>query len=74
MSIESLSVGQKVKFNPTRENWEDYYSLDGVSAGDHGVVTCTGFDDEVFANFTREDGTVCEEFCAFPEDLEVLLD
>ena len=70
----SFKKGQKVKFNPTRDGWEDDYSLDGVWVGDIGVVTCAGFDDEVFANFTREDGTVCEEFCAFPEDLEAVSD
>lgn len=71
----SFEEGQMVKFNPTREGWEDDYTLDGVWPGDKGTVTigneCV---DDVWVNFIRAEGTICEGFCAFPEDLELVND
>lgn len=71
----SLKVGQKVKFSPKSENWLEDYSPDGVQPGDKGIVVSSGYsekDNDVVVDFTRKDGSLCEGFYAFPEDLEVV--
>lgn len=73
MSVKNFFVGQKVKLNPVDEGYNNNYSLDGVAVGDVGVIC--GIDEigqDIVINFTRQDGSVCEGFYAFPKDLEIV--
>lgn len=71
MKLEQVTIGQRVEFLPKSPNFGINYSLDGVSVGDTGIVT--GIDcGDVLLNFTRQDGSICEGFYAFPEDLEII--
>lgn len=71
MNLDQVVTGSKVKFSPNQDWMEEDYSLDGVSIGDTGVVVGVDCGD-VLVNFTRQDGSVCEGFYAFPEDLEII--
>lgn len=63
--------GDWVVFKPRQEgNLLQDYSLDGVSPGDFGVVKYIDPDGDAVVDFVRRDGTSCEGFYAFPEDLE----
>lgn len=64
--------GQQVRFKP---GCVDDYSLSGVEPGDYGFVKEHLNGDpnaDVIVDFIRNDGTVCEDFYAFPGDLEVV--
>lgn len=77
MKVGNFSIGQMVRFAPKCENIEDNYTLSGVQVGDVGVVTGPGFDEQdedVVVDFIRQDGTICEGFYAFREDLEAVND
>lgn len=71
MNLDQVVTGSKVKFNANQDWMEEDYSLDGVSIGDTGIVVGVDCGD-VLVDFTRQDGTVCEKFYAFPEDLEIV--
>lgn len=71
MNLDQVVTGGKVKFSPNQDWIEGDYCLDGVSIGDTGIVVGVDCGD-VLVDFTRQDGTVCEKFYAFPEDLEVV--
>lgn len=65
---------QKVKFKPTRKDWEIDYSADGVQPGDIGVVAYEAafVGDDVIVDFVRRDGTRCNGFFVFEDDLELV--
>lgn len=69
--MNRLDLGTRVKFIPP-EGYENDYTLDGVCPGDIGVVTGNKYDDDYVISFTRQDGTVCEDFIVFPEHIEVV--
>lgn len=70
--MSKLLIGQRVRFSPSAPEWKMSYCLDGVSVGDIGIVVEEPEDGDVGVNFTRQDGTVCEQFYAFVEDVEVI--
>lgn len=70
--MSKLQVGQIVRFSPTTPRWEKSYCLDGVNVGDIGIVVEEPEDGDVGVNFTRKDGTICEQFYAFIEDVEAV--
>lgn len=69
--MKQYEKGQAVRFVP-KEGWLDDYSPDGVTPGCIGIVQHQTFDDDVVVNFVREDGTVCDGFFAFIEDVELV--
>lgn len=70
MVLNDVVVGQKVIFKPLNDDYAKSYMLDGVLPGDVGVVVRVDDDGDVLVNFTRQDGTACDGFYAFVEDLE----
>lgn len=71
--LEDFKVGDRVLFQPEDDEWELEYTADGVAPGCVGTVTGLDiFDGDVVVNFTRQDGALCADFVAFPEDLEVI--
>jgi hypothetical protein len=72
MRKNPFKLNQNVRFAPKSDTWEEDYTSAGVRPGDIGVVVGVDFDDDVVVNFLRQDGSICEHFFAFIEDVEAV--
>lgn len=62
----NFKVGDKIVFQPQGNNIEDYF-LNGVQAGDTGIITYLT-EEDVIANMTTQWGEILEYFYLNPED------